>query len=88
MPTRVAETSWQMRTRRRIGLRKLAGVLDQARQLARAAAVLVDERLGLDPVHAHEARLGQGEHPRAGEQQGDDDDEDAVERVEPRGRQE
>ena len=25
MPTRVAETSWQMRTRRRIGLRKLAG---------------------------------------------------------------
>ena len=53
-------------------------VLDQPGQLARPAALLVDQRLGLDPAHPHEARLGHGQHARARQQHDDDDDEDGV----------
>ena len=53
-------------------------VLDQAGQLARPALALVDQRLGLDPVHPHQAGLGHGQHARPGQQDGDDDDEDRV----------
>ena len=63
-------------------------VLDQPGQLAGAAALLVDQRLGLDPAHAHEARLGHGQHARAGQEHDDDDDEDGVLGLEARRRQE
>ena len=62
-------------------------VLHQAGQLAGAALLLVDQRLGLDPVHADEAGLGHGQDARGGQQHGDDDDEDGVLGVEARCRQ-
>ena len=39
-------------------------VLDQPGQLAGAALLLVHQRLGLDPVHPHEAGLGHGQDAR------------------------
>ena len=74
MPTRVAETSWQISTSKRIGLRKFAGFSTNRAKLPGAALLLVHQRLGLDAVHPHEAGLGHGQDARGGEQQGDDDD--------------
>ena len=88
MPTRVAETSWQISTRSRIGLRKLAGFSTSRASCRAPALLLVDQRLGLDPVHPHEAGLGHGQHTRGRQQRGDDDDEDDVLGVEPRRGQE
>ena len=62
-------------------------VLDQPGQLAGPALLLVDQRLGLDPVHPDQARLGHGQDARCGQQDRDDDDEDAVLGVETRCRQ-
>ena len=59
------------------------GVLDQARQLACAPSLLVDHGLRLDPVHAHQAGLGQRQQARGGEQDHDDDDEDDILGVKP-----
>ena len=87
MPTRVAETSWQISTSSRIGFRKLAGFSTSRASWPGAALLLVDQRLGLDPVHAHEAGLGHGQDARGGQQHGDDDDEDGVLGVEARRRQ-
>jgi hypothetical protein len=39
---------------------------------------VVHHGLGLDPVHAHQAGLGQGQQTRDGEQDDDDDDENKV----------
>ena len=85
-PTRVAETSWQIEHQQQDGVEELGRVLDQPGQLARPAPLLVDQRLGLDPVHAHQAGLGQGQHARGGQQDDDDDDEDDVLGVEARRR--
>ena len=62
-------------------------VLDQPGQLPGAALLLVDQGLGLDPVHPDEAGLGHGQDARGGQQHGDDDDEDGVLGVEARCRQ-
>ncbi len=59
------------------------GVLDQARQLACPPSLLVHQGLRLDPVHAHQAGLGQREQARGGEQDHDDDEEDGVLGVKP-----
>ena len=69
------------------GVEEVGRVLDQPGQLPGAALLLVDQRLGLDPVHPHEAGLGHGQHARAGQQDRDDDDEDGVLGMEPRCRQ-
>ena len=61
-----------------MGLRKLAGFSTRRASWRAPRLLLVDQRLGLDPVHADEAGLGHGEHPGGGEQRRDDDDEDDV----------
>jgi hypothetical protein len=76
-------TSWQMSTSSRTGLRKLAG-FSTRRASTGPPALLVDQGLGLDPVHADQAGLGQGQQARGGEQDHDDDDEDGVLGVEAR----
>src|ERR1700678_2926479 len=57
---------------------EVGGVLDQPGQLPGAALLLVDQRLGLDPVHPHEAGLGHGEDAAGGQQDDNDDDEEGV----------
>ena len=76
-PTRVAETSWQIRTSNRMGLRNLAGS-QPGGPAGGPPALLVDQGLGLDPVHAHQAGLGQGQHARGGQEDDDHDDQDDV----------
>ena len=70
------------------GVEEVGRVLDQLGQRAGAVALVVDQRLGLDFARAHQAGLGHGEHARAGQEHGDDDDEDGVLGVEARGGQE
>ena len=60
------------------GVEEVGRILDQPGQLPGPALLLVDQRLGLDPVHPHEAGLGHGQDARGGQQHGDDDDEDGV----------
>ena len=60
------------------GVEEVGGVLDQTGQLAGTPLLLVDQGLGLDPVHADETGLGHGKHPGGGEQRRNDDDEDGV----------
>ncbi len=60
------------------GVEELGGILDEARQLAGAPSLLVHHGLGLDPVHAHQAGLGQRQQARGREQDDDDDDENDV----------
>ena len=74
----MADTSWQIEHQQQDGVEELGRLLDQAGQLLGPAPLLVDHRLGLDPVHAHQAGLGQGQHARGGQQDDDDDDEDDV----------
>ena len=64
---------------------ELGRLLDEAGQLAGAPALLVHQRLGLDPVHAHQAGLGHGQDARGEQQDGDDDQVHQVGDVEPGG---
>ena len=66
------------------GIEEVGRVLDQLGQRAGAVALVVDQRLGLDFARAHQARLGHGQHARAGQEHGDDHDEDGVLDVEAR----
>ena len=78
IPTRVATTSWQMRTMRRTGLRNPWGFSVSRTSDLRPSAAVVHQGQGLGPAHADQARLGQRQHGRHRQQHQHHDEQDPV----------
>ena len=82
MPTRVATTSWQIRTINSTGLRKPWGFSVRRRRTLAPRRPSYDQRLGLGPTGPDQTGLGQGQQGRHPEQDHHHDQEDRVHAVE------